>query len=201
MISSPGDVRSLGIRRLPEAPWWPVGSDRSTSPLRPGQVRIFRGEQEYVAECLDLPVVTEAATYGSDQSRLPGTLTQRSSPTPPRFLPRSSQGPPGAHAREAEFAPFSLPSAGMKPAICSPTSGRSGTSRNTSRLQNAAHCVCLERSSKNSPVRASGTASGIGVRLRSKVLPTEPASRSRSNVWVWASVQISKKSFIRSEEH
>jgi len=26
------------------------------------QVRIFRGEQKYVAECLDLPVVTEAAT-------------------------------------------------------------------------------------------------------------------------------------------
>jgi len=25
------------------------------------QVRIFRGEQKYVAECLDLPVVTEAA--------------------------------------------------------------------------------------------------------------------------------------------
>ena len=24
------------------------------------QFRIFRGEQEYVAECLDLPVVTEA---------------------------------------------------------------------------------------------------------------------------------------------
>jgi predicted RNase H-like HicB family nuclease len=26
------------------------------------QVRIFRGEQKYVAECLDLPVVTEACT-------------------------------------------------------------------------------------------------------------------------------------------
>jgi predicted RNase H-like HicB family nuclease len=26
------------------------------------QVRIFRGERQYVAECLDLPVVTEAAT-------------------------------------------------------------------------------------------------------------------------------------------
>jgi predicted RNase H-like HicB family nuclease len=26
------------------------------------QVRIFRGEQQYVAECLDLPVVTQAAT-------------------------------------------------------------------------------------------------------------------------------------------
>jgi predicted RNase H-like HicB family nuclease len=26
------------------------------------QVRIFRGEKQYVAECLDLPVVTEAAT-------------------------------------------------------------------------------------------------------------------------------------------
>ena len=26
------------------------------------QVRIFRGEQKYVAECLDLPVVTEAST-------------------------------------------------------------------------------------------------------------------------------------------
>jgi predicted RNase H-like HicB family nuclease len=26
------------------------------------QVRIFRGEQKYVAECPDLPVVTEAAT-------------------------------------------------------------------------------------------------------------------------------------------
>ncbi len=26
------------------------------------QVRIFRGERVYVAECLDLPVVTEAAT-------------------------------------------------------------------------------------------------------------------------------------------
>ena len=26
------------------------------------QVRMFRGEQRYVAECLDLPVVTEAAT-------------------------------------------------------------------------------------------------------------------------------------------
>jgi predicted RNase H-like HicB family nuclease len=26
------------------------------------QVRIFRGEQQYVAECLDLPVVTEATT-------------------------------------------------------------------------------------------------------------------------------------------
>ena len=26
------------------------------------QVRIFRGEQQYVAECLDLPVVTEAPT-------------------------------------------------------------------------------------------------------------------------------------------
>jgi predicted RNase H-like HicB family nuclease len=26
------------------------------------QVRIFRGEHQYVAECLDLPVVTQAAT-------------------------------------------------------------------------------------------------------------------------------------------
>lgn len=26
------------------------------------QVRIFRGERQYVAECLDLPVVTEAFT-------------------------------------------------------------------------------------------------------------------------------------------
>ena len=26
------------------------------------QVRIFRGDRQYVAECLDLPVVTEAAT-------------------------------------------------------------------------------------------------------------------------------------------
>lgn len=26
------------------------------------QVRIFRGEKQYVAECLDLPVVTEANT-------------------------------------------------------------------------------------------------------------------------------------------
>jgi predicted RNase H-like HicB family nuclease len=26
------------------------------------QVRIFRGERQYVAECLDLPVVTEAST-------------------------------------------------------------------------------------------------------------------------------------------
>jgi predicted RNase H-like HicB family nuclease len=26
------------------------------------QVRIFRGERQYVAECLDLPVVTEAPT-------------------------------------------------------------------------------------------------------------------------------------------
>jgi predicted RNase H-like HicB family nuclease len=26
------------------------------------QVRIFRGETQYVAECLDLPVVTEAST-------------------------------------------------------------------------------------------------------------------------------------------
>ena len=26
------------------------------------QVRIFRGEKQYVAECLDLPVVTEATT-------------------------------------------------------------------------------------------------------------------------------------------
>jgi len=26
------------------------------------QVRIFRGEQQYVAECLDLPVVTQALT-------------------------------------------------------------------------------------------------------------------------------------------
>ena len=26
------------------------------------QVRIFRGEKKYVAECLDLPVVTEAPT-------------------------------------------------------------------------------------------------------------------------------------------
>jgi predicted RNase H-like HicB family nuclease len=26
------------------------------------QVRIFRGEKQYVAECLDLPVVTQAAT-------------------------------------------------------------------------------------------------------------------------------------------
>ena len=26
------------------------------------QVRVFRGENQYVAECLDLPVVTQAAT-------------------------------------------------------------------------------------------------------------------------------------------
>lgn len=26
------------------------------------QVRVFRGEKQYVAECLDLPVVTEAQT-------------------------------------------------------------------------------------------------------------------------------------------
>ena len=28
------------------------------------QVRIFKGEQMYVAECLDLPVVTQAPTLG-----------------------------------------------------------------------------------------------------------------------------------------
>jgi len=34
----------------------------STHMKRTIQVRIFRGEQKYVAECLDLPVVTEAST-------------------------------------------------------------------------------------------------------------------------------------------
>ena len=34
----------------------------ATAMKRTIQVRIFRGEQKYVAECLDLPVVTEALT-------------------------------------------------------------------------------------------------------------------------------------------
>ena len=37
--------------------------ERRTSEMkRTIQVRIFRGERQYVAECLDLPVVTEAPT-------------------------------------------------------------------------------------------------------------------------------------------
>ena len=36
---------------------WKEGSVKRTI-----QVRIFRGEKQYVAECLDLPVVTEAPT-------------------------------------------------------------------------------------------------------------------------------------------
>jgi len=108
------------------------------------------------------------------------------------------QGPPGAHVREGEFAVFRLSSTGMgKPAICSPISGRGGTPRKPSRLPNAAHCVCLAWSPRNSLVRASGTASGSGVRLRSNVRLTEPASRSMSKLWVWASLHTSKKSFIR----
>ena len=108
------------------------------------------------------------------------------------------QAPPGAHVREAEFAVFRLSSTGMrKPAICSPISGRGGTSRKPSRLPNAAHCVCLAWSSRNSLVRASVRASGSGVRLRSNVRLTEPASRSMSKLRVWASLQTSKKSFIR----
>jgi predicted RNase H-like HicB family nuclease len=36
---------------------------KDTVPLkRIIQVRIFRGEQQYVAECMDLPVVTQAPT-------------------------------------------------------------------------------------------------------------------------------------------
>jgi predicted RNase H-like HicB family nuclease len=34
------------------------------------QVRIFRGEKFYVAECLDLPVVTQAATLDELASNL-----------------------------------------------------------------------------------------------------------------------------------
>ncbi len=36
--------------------------DEFTAMKRTIQVRIFRGDQKYVAECLDLPVVTEAST-------------------------------------------------------------------------------------------------------------------------------------------
>ena len=35
---------------------------RTSEMKRTIQVRIFRGERQYVAECLDLPVVTEAPT-------------------------------------------------------------------------------------------------------------------------------------------
>ncbi len=34
------------------------------------QVRIFRGEGQYVAECLDLPVVTEALTLDELRSNI-----------------------------------------------------------------------------------------------------------------------------------
>jgi predicted RNase H-like HicB family nuclease len=37
-----------------------IAGDKSVK--RTIQVRIFRGERQYVAECLDLPVVTEAST-------------------------------------------------------------------------------------------------------------------------------------------
>jgi predicted RNase H-like HicB family nuclease len=51
-------------------PSWMAGSrcsngkvvEESTPMQRTIQVLIFRGEQKYVAECLDLPVVTEAST-------------------------------------------------------------------------------------------------------------------------------------------
>src|ERR1022692_342322 len=36
MRSAPDSVRSLDIRRPPEAPWWLVWSDRPTNPLQPG---------------------------------------------------------------------------------------------------------------------------------------------------------------------
>jgi predicted RNase H-like HicB family nuclease len=34
------------------------------------QVRIFRGERKYVAECLDLPVVTEASTLDESAANI-----------------------------------------------------------------------------------------------------------------------------------
>lgn len=39
-----------------------AGGNSGNSMKRTIQVRIFRGEKQYVAECLDLPVVTEAPT-------------------------------------------------------------------------------------------------------------------------------------------
>jgi len=40
------------------------------------QVRIFRGEQQYVAECLDLPVVTEATTLDELTANIQEALGQ-----------------------------------------------------------------------------------------------------------------------------
>jgi predicted RNase H-like HicB family nuclease len=50
-----------GVARAPLAvPWERAGKEHPVK--RTIQVRIFRGEKQYVAECLDLPVVTEAPT-------------------------------------------------------------------------------------------------------------------------------------------
>jgi predicted RNase H-like HicB family nuclease len=39
------------------------------------QVRIFRGENKYVAECLDLPVVTEASTLDELAANIRGAIS------------------------------------------------------------------------------------------------------------------------------
>jgi predicted RNase H-like HicB family nuclease len=38
------------------------------------QVRIFRGENQYVAECLDLPVVTQAPTLDQLAANIRGAI-------------------------------------------------------------------------------------------------------------------------------
>lgn len=68
----------------------------------------------------------------------------------------------------------------MKAAICSPIKGSGGRFLSPSRLPNAAHWVCFERSSEKSEVSASRTFVGKGVGLRSKVLLKECESCSKS---------------------
>lgn len=41
------------------------------------QVRIFRGENQYVAECLDLPVVTQAKTLDELAARIRQAIALR----------------------------------------------------------------------------------------------------------------------------
>src|SRR3954470_20782194 len=52
-----GEVEAPGCGETPDE-----GNARVEDVRRTIQVRAFRGERQYVAECLDLPVVTQAAT-------------------------------------------------------------------------------------------------------------------------------------------
>ena len=63
MTITPASVAAGGARAPSAPPRWCILEPEAATPMkRTIQVRISRGDRQFVAECLDLPVVTQAAT-------------------------------------------------------------------------------------------------------------------------------------------